>query len=317
MGPLYILIQERVTDYLKVDHALCIREQCGIKCTFMSGTGTPKLVCYSTPVMHLVKMCFPTCTSTADSGSSMIYRSASAYAARAMLIRCFWPPLRFTPFSPISVLSPAGRICLCTPCQLHCYSMRSKVRVSTCMSAMWVWQCRSQIHTHAMCLPDSMQANSSVPGCTSPELQQAHLPAMKHVECTRPGLGCRQFWKVMEGVFLHLEVMFQACSLHNSIIARLVEGLSESDVATDGVIHDPGTLRHVGNAAADSDGASCLLHVAKHSRHLQRPVHLRYRSTALLLCLHFYKHSSHPHMPQHPRALHQVIANLPTRCMMI
>ena len=45
----------------------------------------------------LSKMCFPTCESTALSGSSNKYTSASKYIARARLIRCFWPPLRFIP----------------------------------------------------------------------------------------------------------------------------------------------------------------------------------------------------------------------------
>mmetsp|Transcript_62188 Transcript_62188/g.85478 ORF Transcript_62188/g.85478 Transcript_62188/m.85478 type:complete len:174 (-) Transcript_62188:355-876(-) len=36
--------------------------------------------------------------------------SASAYTARAIATRCFCPPDRLMPFSPISVWSPAGRI---------------------------------------------------------------------------------------------------------------------------------------------------------------------------------------------------------------
>lgn len=162
----------------------------------------PKLVCYSTPVMHLVKMCFPTCTSTADSGSSMMYRSASAYAARAMLIRCFWPPLRFTPFSPISVLSPAGRICVCTPCQLHRDSMQSKMRVSPCMTRLWLWKCSVQMHMHARCLPDSMQANSFIPkvyksfsaASTSPGCDACGMhPARSWMPASLIGDGKRSF----------------------------------------------------------------------------------------------------------------------------
>ena len=37
----------------------------------------------------------------AESGSSKITMSALKYSARAMFTRCFWPPLRFIPFSPI------------------------------------------------------------------------------------------------------------------------------------------------------------------------------------------------------------------------
>ena len=37
----------------------------------------------------------------AESGSSKITMSALKYSARAMFTRCFWPPLRLIPFSPI------------------------------------------------------------------------------------------------------------------------------------------------------------------------------------------------------------------------
>mmetsp|Transcript_64903 Transcript_64903/g.107715 ORF Transcript_64903/g.107715 Transcript_64903/m.107715 type:complete len:110 (+) Transcript_64903:1920-2249(+) len=54
--------------------------------------------------------CSPTCASRADSGSSNTTTSAQAYRARAMETRCFCPPLKLMPFSPISVRSRSGRI---------------------------------------------------------------------------------------------------------------------------------------------------------------------------------------------------------------
>mmetsp|Transcript_35727 Transcript_35727/g.81978 ORF Transcript_35727/g.81978 Transcript_35727/m.81978 type:complete len:87 (-) Transcript_35727:1638-1898(-) len=52
-----------------------------------------------------------TSESTALRGSSRRSKSAPEYTARAKDTRCFWPPERFTPFSPISVSSPLGRVC--------------------------------------------------------------------------------------------------------------------------------------------------------------------------------------------------------------
>mmetsp|Transcript_7849 Transcript_7849/g.13855 ORF Transcript_7849/g.13855 Transcript_7849/m.13855 type:complete len:280 (-) Transcript_7849:1235-2074(-) len=60
--------------------------------------------------MQCSKMCLPTCASTALSGSSKSTTSGFAYTARARLIRDFWPPETFTPRSPISVRSDAGRM---------------------------------------------------------------------------------------------------------------------------------------------------------------------------------------------------------------
>mmetsp|Transcript_6904 Transcript_6904/g.13116 ORF Transcript_6904/g.13116 Transcript_6904/m.13116 type:complete len:120 (-) Transcript_6904:610-969(-) len=57
-----------------------------------------------------VNTCSPTWASRADRGSSKMTMSGSEYRARAMLTRCFCPPLRLMPFSPISVLSLSGRI---------------------------------------------------------------------------------------------------------------------------------------------------------------------------------------------------------------
>mmetsp|Transcript_58832 Transcript_58832/g.187800 ORF Transcript_58832/g.187800 Transcript_58832/m.187800 type:complete len:141 (+) Transcript_58832:2071-2493(+) len=62
----------------------------------------------SAPVIHCSKRAAPTCVSTADRGSSRRTMSASAYTARAMDTRCFCPPERVTPRSPISVWSPKG-----------------------------------------------------------------------------------------------------------------------------------------------------------------------------------------------------------------
>mmetsp|Transcript_8718 Transcript_8718/g.16919 ORF Transcript_8718/g.16919 Transcript_8718/m.16919 type:complete len:94 (+) Transcript_8718:331-612(+) len=55
------------------------------------------------------KTSLPTCASSAEKGSSSRYTSQSAYTARAMLTRCFCPPERLMPLSPISVWSPATR----------------------------------------------------------------------------------------------------------------------------------------------------------------------------------------------------------------
>ena len=64
------------------------------------------------------------------------------------------------------------------------------------------------------------------------------------------------------------EIMLQASSFHHSIVACLVDGLPKSDVSPDCVIDNPGALRHISNAAAGPDCASCLFHIAQHSRHL-------------------------------------------------
>mmetsp|Transcript_19610 Transcript_19610/g.28309 ORF Transcript_19610/g.28309 Transcript_19610/m.28309 type:complete len:97 (-) Transcript_19610:2274-2564(-) len=55
-------------------------------------------------------MCLATWESTALRGSSIRYTSARWYTARARATRCFWPPERLIPLSPISVMSPAGRM---------------------------------------------------------------------------------------------------------------------------------------------------------------------------------------------------------------
>mmetsp|Transcript_26835 Transcript_26835/g.85375 ORF Transcript_26835/g.85375 Transcript_26835/m.85375 type:complete len:221 (+) Transcript_26835:278-940(+) len=61
-------------------------------------------------LMQCLKMCLPTCASTAESGSSRKITSGCAYTARARLIRAFCPPETLTPRSPISVRSDAGRM---------------------------------------------------------------------------------------------------------------------------------------------------------------------------------------------------------------
>mmetsp|Transcript_12347 Transcript_12347/g.22061 ORF Transcript_12347/g.22061 Transcript_12347/m.22061 type:complete len:97 (+) Transcript_12347:2305-2595(+) len=53
-------------------------------------------------------MCAATWLSTAERGSSSRYTSARWYTARARATRCFCPPLRLIPRSPISVWSPEG-----------------------------------------------------------------------------------------------------------------------------------------------------------------------------------------------------------------
>jgi hypothetical protein len=55
----------------------------------------------STCMKHFSKMWFATVVSTADSGESSKYTSALAYAARAMLTRCLWPPGKLIPYSII------------------------------------------------------------------------------------------------------------------------------------------------------------------------------------------------------------------------
>mmetsp|Transcript_43923 Transcript_43923/g.110237 ORF Transcript_43923/g.110237 Transcript_43923/m.110237 type:complete len:243 (+) Transcript_43923:2157-2885(+) len=67
-----------------------------------------RVVLASTPPTHSLKRWEPTWASTADSGSSSRYTSACAYTALASATRCFWPPDRLMPFSPISVSSPAA-----------------------------------------------------------------------------------------------------------------------------------------------------------------------------------------------------------------
>ena len=83
------------------------------------------------PMMQCLYKWLATCTSTAARGSSNRYTNLSLhgrkdvvlliacyfiivatwYTARASDILAFCPPLRVTPFSPTSVMSPAGRIC--------------------------------------------------------------------------------------------------------------------------------------------------------------------------------------------------------------
>lgn len=48
--------------------------------------------------MTLLKMCWPTCASTADRGSSSRYTSAFLWTARAKLTLCFCPPDKFKPW---------------------------------------------------------------------------------------------------------------------------------------------------------------------------------------------------------------------------
>ncbi len=53
-----------------------------------------------THLMALLNTCCPTRASKADSGSSSSTTSALAYSARAMAMRCFWPPDTLVPRSP-------------------------------------------------------------------------------------------------------------------------------------------------------------------------------------------------------------------------
>mmetsp|Transcript_64768 Transcript_64768/g.163033 ORF Transcript_64768/g.163033 Transcript_64768/m.163033 type:complete len:89 (+) Transcript_64768:2474-2740(+) len=64
--------------------------------------------CTNSPRSIFINFC-ATSASTALNGSSNNKMSAFAYTARARDTRCFCPPDRFTPFSPISVASPLGR----------------------------------------------------------------------------------------------------------------------------------------------------------------------------------------------------------------
>jgi len=56
---------------------------------------------FSSFLIHCSKMCFPTCASTADRGSSKRKMSLLEYTALAKLTLCFWPPERLIPRSPI------------------------------------------------------------------------------------------------------------------------------------------------------------------------------------------------------------------------
>mmetsp|Transcript_42270 Transcript_42270/g.85534 ORF Transcript_42270/g.85534 Transcript_42270/m.85534 type:complete len:292 (-) Transcript_42270:1615-2490(-) len=67
---------------------------------------------------------FPTCASTAASTSSSNSTSGSAYTLRARPTRAFCPPDRLIPFSPISVLSPAGSVSKSGPRQQHSMTSR-------------------------------------------------------------------------------------------------------------------------------------------------------------------------------------------------
>mmetsp|Transcript_60837 Transcript_60837/g.127503 ORF Transcript_60837/g.127503 Transcript_60837/m.127503 type:complete len:87 (+) Transcript_60837:39-299(+) len=51
--------------------------------------------------MQWRKMCWHVCMSTADRGESSTLTSAWLYAARASAMRCFWPPDRLPPRSPM------------------------------------------------------------------------------------------------------------------------------------------------------------------------------------------------------------------------
>eukprot|EP00760_Papus_ankaliazontas_P013948 PhM_4_TR15927/c0_g1_i1/m.43480 len=63
------------------------------------------------PQMHSSIKATQTCESTALSGSSMSTISRPLYTARAKATRCFWPPERLIPRSPISVWSEAVSWC--------------------------------------------------------------------------------------------------------------------------------------------------------------------------------------------------------------
>mmetsp|Transcript_17649 Transcript_17649/g.28219 ORF Transcript_17649/g.28219 Transcript_17649/m.28219 type:complete len:136 (-) Transcript_17649:269-676(-) len=77
-----------------------------------------RVLCAIAPMIPLLKMCWATCESTADKGSSKTYKFEFEYTARAMQTRCFCPPDKLMPRSPISVLSPAGRASRSGPRQL-------------------------------------------------------------------------------------------------------------------------------------------------------------------------------------------------------
>ena len=66
------------------------------------------------PAMQRSNRCAPTWASTAASGSSSSTATTelAAYVARAKHTRAFWPPLKVTPFSPISVKSPSTSIAM-------------------------------------------------------------------------------------------------------------------------------------------------------------------------------------------------------------
>ena len=58
---------------------------------------------------RLFSMSFSVEVSTAERQSSRMRISGLRISARAMLIRCFWPPLRLTPRSPKIVSYPCLR----------------------------------------------------------------------------------------------------------------------------------------------------------------------------------------------------------------
>mmetsp|Transcript_2935 Transcript_2935/g.8879 ORF Transcript_2935/g.8879 Transcript_2935/m.8879 type:complete len:133 (-) Transcript_2935:273-671(-) len=98
------------------------------------GSATPSWCVASTTVLPLLRSdcfttnsnrCSPTWASTADSGSSRMYMSASWYTALARATRCCWPPLSVTPRSPTSVASPAGSVAR-SACRAHASTVRWK-----------------------------------------------------------------------------------------------------------------------------------------------------------------------------------------------
>ena len=87
---------------------------------------------------HLRNRSLATCASSALSGSSITTKSASAYTARAMAVRCFCPPDSVMPFSPISVRSPRGNSATSLPRQAHssarAYASSSSARPNSTLS---------------------------------------------------------------------------------------------------------------------------------------------------------------------------------------
>ena len=63
-------------------------------------------ICPSDAILQLLSISFSAASSSSLKGSSRISRSASLYKARAKMKRCLWPPLKFLPFSVITVLIP-------------------------------------------------------------------------------------------------------------------------------------------------------------------------------------------------------------------
>mmetsp|Transcript_17840 Transcript_17840/g.55378 ORF Transcript_17840/g.55378 Transcript_17840/m.55378 type:complete len:500 (+) Transcript_17840:535-2034(+) len=136
-----------------------MKSACGRNCTWCV-TSTRVRPFITSPLMQPSKSARHTCGSTADSGSSITTMSRLLYTARARATRCFCPPDRLMPRSPMAVKSDAES---CLRSSISCDAMT----VSMYHSSSKVWPKVMFSRTVAFWIHASCGTKAMGPLCTT------------------------------------------------------------------------------------------------------------------------------------------------------